>query len=155
KFNKNNFEDISSSQIRKHIINGEIDKANHLLGRDFFITGKVIRGKSRGRSLGFPTANLNYDSNRIIPRSGVYYTRISLGKKVYNSITNIGSNPTFNESNISVESFIIDFKKNIYNKNISLYFLKRHRDIVKFKTITELKTKIADDVKKAKEYFLK
>ena len=147
-------ENISSSKIREHINKGYIDKVNNLLGRSFFIKGKVVKGDKRGRELGFPTANLKYDYDRIIPCTGVYYTKTLVRKREYNSITNISNNPTFNGKKISVESFIIDFNQNIYDEDISLYFLKRHRDIIKFNDISTLKAQILDDVKKAKKFFL-
>ena len=147
--------DISSSRVRDNIRNGEIEKANKLLGRAFFIKGNVVSGKKRGRVIGFPTANLNYGNDRIIPCPGVYFTKIILKEKKYHSITNISNNPTFNEIKISIESFIIDFNQNIYNEQISLYFLKKHRDVIKFNDVEELKIKILNDVKKAKKYFLK
>lgn len=115
---------ISSTKIRVYIKYGEIEKANKFLGRFFNITGVVIRGKQLGRKLGFPTANLKYDAKFCIPQNGVYATITEFDARRYISMTNIGYNPTFRNKYISIETFILDFKGDLYDKKIRVNFIK-------------------------------
>ena len=137
---------ISSSQIKKSISEGDITKANSLLGRNFFISGKVLEGKKIGSTLGYPTANIQYNNNLIIPKDGVYKTETYVNGNTYLSATSIGDNPTFNGSEKTIETFIIDFKEDIYNKNIKVSFLKFIRDQKRFNDVESLKKHMSDDI---------
>jgi len=120
---------IGSTAIRQLIMEGQLQKAARLLGRDVSIMGKVIRGDSRGKRLGFPTANI--DSGQVIlPPIGVYAVRVILGAKVYEGMANIGHRPSFHSSNnrINVEVHIFDLKANLYGKEIIVEFIKKIRD---------------------------
>lgn len=147
-----NNEVVSSTRIRNLIKSGYIKKANNLLGRDYFIIGKVIKGKSRGSKMGYPTANLKLDNNYIIPKIGVYKTITLLDTKEYTSLTNIGYNPTFNENELKIENYILDFSGDLYNKFIEVKFVEFIRDDIKYNTTTELIKQIEKDVEYVKKH---
>ena len=139
---------ISSSRIKEEILNGNIINVNKLLGHKFTMSGKVIKGMQLGRKLGFPTANIAYDSvDKIIPKNGVYYTLTKIKDKEYVSITNIGNKPSVQKSNtISIETHILDYNQTIYRQNISIIFLDRIRDEIKFNQIQDLIDQITLDI---------
>ena len=137
---------VSSSLIRDFILNGEMKMIKKFLGRDYCIKGFVYKDKGVGKELGFPTANVN-TYNYILPKKGVYAGIVEVLKEKFLSAINIGNRPTINFSkDIVVEAHIIDFKKNIINKNIKIYFLERLRDEKKFIDINELKSAIKKDI---------
>jgi len=143
-----NQEVISSSKIRHLIDEGNIIKANELLGRPHTITGKVVKGKQFGRTIGFPTVNLNYNKEFILPKGGVYYTVVEYENHLYRAITNIGYNPTVEGGKLSVETHILNFDKQVYSEMIKINFINRIRDEVKFNTVDELMQQLVKD----KEY---
>ncbi len=147
----NNNEIVSSSSIRHLITEGNIIRANELLGRPYSITGEVIKGKELGRTIGFPTVNLDYNKQYVIPKGGVYYTMAEYGNNIYKAITNIGYNPTVHGGKLSVETYILNFNKQIYGEKVKIYFIKRMRDEVKFNTLEELRKQLIKD----KEYAFK
>ncbi|MCB2292094.1 bifunctional riboflavin kinase/FAD synthetase [Clostridium algoriphilum] len=140
-----NEEVVSSSKIRHLIAEGNIIKANELLGRPHTIIGKVIKGKQLGRTIGFPTVNLNYNKEYILPKGGVYYTVVEYNNYLYKAITNIGYNPTVEGGKLSVETHILNFDKQIYSELVKINFINRIRDEVKFNTIGELKQQLEKD----------
>lgn len=144
---------ISSTSIRDHLSNGLIDKANLFLGRNYSITGKVIKGKQLGAKQGFPTANISVDISLCLPKNGVYVTNTIVDDNVYNSITNVGFNPTFNQTNYNIETNIFGFNQNIYGKEVTVEFLHRIRDEKKFNNIDELYSQINADTDYARGYF--
>lgn len=140
---------VSSSIIRNIITDeGDMKKANMLLTRPFMIQGRVIHGKQLGRKLGFPTVNLDYDKKFVIPKGGVYYTRVELDGRIFKGITNVGYNPTTYDNKLSIETNILGFNGDIYDKNIKIHFIERIRDELKFNSLTEL----ADQLKRDKMY---
>jgi len=141
---------ISSTKIRQNISAGKIEKANKLLGRNWSIEGKVIKGQKRGRQIGFPTCNLKL-RNYIIPKLGVYAVRVSNKNFNKNGIANIGYRPTFNGQSLLLETNIFGFKKNLYNKVINISFKKFIRPEKKFKNLEYLKKQIKLDIKQAKK----
>lgn len=143
---------ISSSIIRDYIEDGRITEANKMLSKTFFITGKVIKGMQIGRTINFPTANILWEENKLIPQKGVYSTTIKIEGIIYKSITNIGTRPTVNGSNISIETHILDFDEDIYHKEVVIYFEKKIRDEKKFSSLEDLKEQIAKDVASRYEY---
>ena len=145
-----NNEVVSSSSIRHLIAEGDIIKACELLGRPHTIAGEVIKGKQLGRTIGFPTVNLNYSKQYILPKGGVYYTLAEYDNHIYKAITNIGYNPTVEGGKLSVETYILNFDKQIYGEKVKIYFINRIRDEVKFDTIEELRQQLIKD----KEYAL-
>lgn len=132
---------ISSSLIREALLNGRLDEANSLLGYNYSISGRIVEGKKIGRLIGFPTANIKpFDNNKLIPANGVYAVEVLLGGIKYPGMMSIGSNPTVNnDSSIrSIEVNIFEFDKDVYNSNISVNFIKRLRDEIKFENREKL-----------------
>ena len=144
---KNNV--ISSTLIRKKIREGKIKEANKLLNRNWSVDGKVIKGKKRGRKIGFPTCNLKM-GNYVIPRLGVYAVKVKTSDFNKNGVANVGYRPTFNGQNLLLETNIFGINKNLYNKVISVSFKKFIRPEKKFKNLVYLKKQIKFDIKKAK-----
>lgn len=130
RFSTGDFQQVSSSSIRKALKEGKIAKANTLLSYPYSFTGLVVNGFKVGRKIGFPTANLSLvDTEKIIPGLGVYAVEIEWDKSVYKGMMNIGKRPTIdNGDNISIEVHIIDFESDIYNQKIKVRFLDKIRD---------------------------
>ena len=144
---------ISSSKIRDLLADGSVNLARRMLGRPYGVEGVIIRGKRRGHTIGFPTANLK-PHNRVIPRYGVYATATLIDGKWRKSITNIGVRPTFeSDSEPSIESYIFDFDGDLYGDVLRVRFLYRIRDERKFNGIDELKAQIVKDTRRARNYF--
>lgn len=151
---QNSNEETSSSHIRSALDCGDIELANNLLGRPFHISGRVIKGEGRGKQIGVPTANLDFSSERKVPQKGVYVSKCTVGGQVWHSITNIGNNPTFNNTkDIFLESHIFDFDNDIYGEELKVEFLKKLRDEKKFDSVNDLIGQIKADVEKVKKYF--
>ena len=145
---------VSSTRIRASIEKGDIGKSNRLLGRPYAISGRIIRGKGIGRTLGFPTANLSFPQEKIIPKPGVYITLTELNGLPYPSLSNIGTNPTVTQDkDINIETHILDFRESIYGKSIRIHFLHRIRDEKTFNNLHELSYQIDHDVQRTREYF--
>jgi riboflavin kinase/FMN adenylyltransferase len=145
-----NDEIVSSSLIRKALEKGDIKKARNMLGRWPTVEGKVIEGEHRGRTIGFPTANLGVDSGLIVPGNGVYTARVVMDGNSFTSVVNIGSKPTFHiEYPISIEAYIMNFSGNIYGKHLRLTLLNKIRDEQKFNGIEELVSQIKNDCDQA------
>jgi len=136
---------VSSTHVKDLIYAGRVDEIKNYLGRNYAIEGTVIHAKQLGRTLGFPTANLRLQENLIIPKRGIYATKVHIGNEVYVGATNIGYNPTVNGEKMSVETNILQFDKDIYGKTIKLEFLERIRDEKKFKDLNELKLQLKMD----------
>lgn len=149
KFNVNENR-VSSSLIREQIKTGDIAEVKKYLGREYSLSGTVVKGKGRGRQLGFSTANLKYDTNLVIPQNGVYSTKTTFKGIVYNSVTSIGKNPTFDDvTAICVETHLLDFNRDIYGETITVTFCNYLRGEVKFSSKEALIEQIKDDIKKA------
>ncbi len=142
---------ISSSKIRENLNLGNIELANKDLERIFSISGKVIKGDQRGRSIGIPTANIEYPLNTIIIPYGVYAVETEIDGNTYFGIVNFGVRPTFNKEKPIVEAYLFDFDNNIYDKNIELFFYKQIRQEKKFNGIKELLNQINLDIAEAKK----
>lgn len=140
---------VSSTNIRKAIEEGNIDKATSFLGHPYFLIAKVIKGKQLGRTLGFPTANLQTsETDKLIPKIGVYFVEVFVEGENYFGMLNIGINPTTdNDLKIKIEANIFDFDKDIYNKTIKLNFIKKIRDEKKFNNLNELIEQLNKDKK--------
>ncbi|MDH7511795.1 MAG: bifunctional riboflavin kinase/FAD synthetase [Clostridiales bacterium] len=144
---------VSSSLIRSFLFEGKVQEANALLGYPYEIEGKVIKGSSRGASLGFPTANI-LTANEITPE-GVFITAATLSRQTYPSVTNIGFRPTFGRDRFQVETFIFGFNRSIYGKRIRLGFLKKIRDEKVFSSQNALVRQVSKDMKVAQDFFKK
>lgn len=139
---------VSSTRIRNYLKDGCVEKAMELLERPYSLKGVVVGGKKLGRTIGFPTANLKVSEDMIIPKKGVYYTNVVINNKQFKGITSVGTNPTVNGEKITIETHILDFNRNIYDKELKLIFLERIRDEKKFDSIE----KLVERLKKDKEY---
>jgi riboflavin kinase/FMN adenylyltransferase len=136
---------VSSTRIRRLVGEGRVDEAGALLGHYFTIDGSVVQGQRRGRTIGFPTANLCTE-NQVIPPHGVYATTATLDGLAYPSVTNIGTRPTFESTEETViETHLIGLERDLYGAKIRLGFVQRLRDEKKFETVDALKRQIEDD----------
>ena len=152
-FEKVNSQKISTRHIKKFIEEGNVQVANTLLAQPYFMIGEVVPGRSRGSIIGFPTANVAESEDRTQIASGIYITKVYIDGKSYLSITNVGAKPTFNELNRTIETYILDFNKDIYGKIIKVEFFKKIRDIVKFTSVPALCNQMKQDEKETRAYF--
>ncbi len=144
---------VSSSRIRKLLVEGKVNLARRMLGRPYGVEGMVERGSERGHQLGFPTANL-HPQNRVIPRNGVYITGTLVEGVWRRSVTNIGVRPTFGaEKEPSLETFVINWSGDLYGDVVRIRFLYRLRDEKRFASVEQLKSQIKRDVTRAESYF--
>ena len=145
-------ERVASNRIRTLLTDGDVTQSAKMLGRPYVIAGTVVRAKGRGATIGFPTINLQ-TAYPLIPRNGVYVTEVEVDGRWLRAVTNIGHNPTFEAGmERSIETFILDFKGDLYDKKVKVRFLKRIRDEARFASVEELKARIAEDVEIAKAY---
>jgi len=145
---------ISSTLLRKHIEKGNLDKVRLFTGRDYSIYGTVTMGRQMGTKLGYPTANIIPEDYLVLPKKGVYITQTLLDGQIYNSITNIGKNPTFGQQkHTSVETHIFGREGNMYGKRIEVFFLEMLREERTFSDSEELREQIRADIMAAKEFF--
>lgn len=152
---KYNGDIISSSKIRNLISEeGNIVRANAMLTSPFMLKGKVIKGRQLGRTIDFPTINLDYDKNYVIPRGGVYYTNVKHNGTMFKSITNVGFNPTVHNNKLSVETFVLGFNQDIYDEDVQIYFIKKIRDEKRFNSLQELKWQLLKDRKYVEKQIL-
>ena len=140
--------DVSSTKIRKALFLGYVDKAAEYLGYQYELSGTVVKGSAIGRSIGFPTANLDLgDVKKIIPADGVYAVWVIVDKITYKGMMNIGKKPTLKSKIRTLEIHLLDFDQYIYNKQIKIKFVKRIRDEIAFSELIELKKQLEKDRK--------
>ena len=144
---------VGSSGIRDAVARGDMERAALLLGRPFSLRGPVIRGLERGRTIGFPTANIAVSADRVLPALGVYVTRAVVGESHYPAVTNIGIRPTFDDDQRpTIETHILDFEGDLYGKELKVEILHRLRGEHKFVDVAALVTQIAADVEAARRF---
>lgn len=145
---------VSSTKIRKALLEGKMDLANEFLGYDYFLTGTVFKGKQLGRTIGFPTANLKIEENfKLIPVNGVYIIKSIINQETVYGMMNIGFNPTVNGDNLSLEVHFIDFESDLYDQRITVSILKYIRPEIKFESIDRLKEQLNKDKQATIAYF--
>lgn len=146
---------ISSTKIRELISKGDLDNANRLLGKYYSIESIVVPGKQIGNTLGFPTANINYNTQKVLPKTGVYITTTTVDGRDFPSITNVGYNPTVttNNKDIKIETYLLDYNDSLYGEEIKVNFIKKIRNERTFESVIQLKDQIAKDVLTARNYF--
>jgi riboflavin kinase/FMN adenylyltransferase len=146
-------ETVSSRQIRLLLERGEVSRANLWLGRSYLVSGEVVPGDHRGRTIGFPTANLSVTPGKILPGSGIYACRAWVDGQPWGAATNIGTRPTFDEqgTKITLEAYLLDYSGDLYGQIISLEFIERLRDEVRFPDIQTLIEQINQDVVETRE----
>ena len=141
-----------STTLIKHLLSlGEIEKANNLLGRSYFVSGKVVSGRKVGCKIGFPTINLEHDIDKIRIKEGVYLGHIYLDGVRYKTIINYGTKPTFEQQESNIEAHILDYQGNLYGKSVKLYFDGYLRDIIKFDNSNQLCEQLKKDIDMVRE----
>jgi len=145
---------ISSTRIRKCLDQGDMEKAAELLGYTYEIDGTVVHGDARGRTLGFPTANIKTDNNTRLPKEGVYASEIKIGEKWYPAMGSIGHNDTFEQGRqLTVEVYILDFAQDVYGEQVSVRWNHLLRDQVAFNSADELVQQLKKDEEETRRYF--
>ncbi len=140
---------VSSSNIRQLVRRGEVEDASRLLGRYYAIEGSVVEGFRRGRTIGFPTANVQ-SINEIVPQTGVYAVRVTWRDKRLNGVANVGYNPTFGNEALSVEAHLFNFEADLYGETIRVEFVRKIRDERKFDSVDALIAQITQDAEQAR-----
>jgi len=147
-------EKVGSSSIRQALTDGDVSRVRRLLGRPFSLRGPVVTGDQRGRTLGFPTANIAIGLDRALPAYGIYVTRAYVGESTYESCTSIGIRPTFDvDPRPTVETFIIDFDENVYGRELRIDLLERLRGELKFDSAEALVGQMHKDIEGTRAYF--
>jgi riboflavin kinase/FMN adenylyltransferase len=146
---------ISSTKIREALQVGDVTQAREWLGRSYEVVGEVVRGAQRGRELGFPTANLAVWEEQIIPANGIYAGWATIGGERFMAATSVGVRPTFDEQDITVEPYLLDFDRDIYGQQLTLSFETRLRDELRFNDIQALIEQIKADVAESRVYLSK
>ena len=148
---KINDEKISSSTIKKYLLAGEVDKANALLGEEFFLIGKVYKDRQVGRKIGFPTANIDYPQGKFALKKGVYETKVEIEGKTYQGITNYGARPTFENLKTVTETYLDGFDGRLYGRKLQVRFVRFLREIVKFESAEQLCAQLKEDIRRGRE----
>lgn len=142
---------VSSTQVRKALLAGAVDVAAAMLGKPYHINGKVVQGAQRGRTIGYPTANIQLpDADKLIPQMGVYAVQVYMNQLHCKGMLNLGVNPTVSDNqDLKIEVHIFDFAQELYGAEMDIYFVARIRDEMKFNSLDELKMQLALDKEKA------
>ena len=145
---------VSSSQIKKYLSEGDITKANAMLGLPFSVSGIVVHGNQNGRKIGFPTANMALKAdNKFIPQLGVYLCQVKIEAGLFFGLTNMGYRPTLNKDDgIHIETHLLDFDGELYGQRIEIQFIEKIRSEKRFDSFEDLKNQIAADLAWARMY---
>ena len=146
---------ISSTAIRDALLNGDVEQVRDWLGRAYEVEGEVVHGQERGRTIGFPTANIAVWAKQVIPANGVYAGWATIGDERFMAMTNVGVRPTFEDEGITVEAYLLDFDRDIYGQKMRLSFETRLRAEQKFNGIQALIAQIGRDVEAGRAYLSK
>lgn len=143
---------VSSTEIRKLVTVGKVEEAAHLMGHPYRLQGLVSHGDQRGRGIGFPTANLDYAREKVMPAGGIYACRAYLGGERYMAAVNLGTNPTFtpDKQTLNVEAYLLDFNRDIYGEMMRLEFVARLRDEMRYDSVETLIRQIRLDVEQTR-----
>ena len=139
--------------MRKALAEGEMERVRALLGRNYRLAGPVVRGFERGRTIGYPTANISVAADRALPALGVYATRAHVAGRTLDGATNIGTRPTFDAGHVSIETYLLDFEGDIYGERLELEIVHRIREERAFASIDALVAEIGRDVAVTREIF--
>lgn len=145
---------VSSTEIRKVISEGKVAAAENLIGRYFAVEGTVIKGRQIGRTIGFPTANIQYDNKMVIPKIGIYATLAVIDGEVFCGATSIGTNPTVNGKYLSIETYVLNLDEDLYGKKMRIEFVERMRDEEKFDSTEALKAQLSKDVEYVRKNYV-
>ena len=143
---------VSSTRIRRLVSEGRIDEAGALMGHPYYVDGTIVEGRGRGREIGFPTANMRTE-NELVPPHGVYATTITIDGIVRAALTNIGVRPTFGESEVAIETHVLDYSGDLYGRRVRLSFVQRLRDERRFPDVDALRAQIEADQRRAERLF--
>ena len=143
---------VSSTKIRKALDEGRILEANEMLGYHYPVTGKVVKGKQIGRTIGFPTANIEFAKHKLLPKKGAYIVETYVEGKFYKGMLSVGTNPTVNGEKLTVEVFILDFNEDLYGKEITVKFRDFLHDEIKFDGLDGLIERLQDDQKRTESF---
>ena len=143
---------ISSTKIRNYLANGNIIGANKMLGYHYSVSGKVIDGKKLGRTIGYPTANIEVDELKLLPKKGAYIVEVYVKNKFYKGMLSIGTNPTVNGDKLTVEVYILDFNEDIYGEEITVKFRDFLHEEIKFESLEKLIERLDEDKRLTKEF---
>lgn len=146
---------VSSTYVRELIAQGEMEKANAFLGHPHTLSGEVVHGRGLGHTIGIPTANLNLPEGIICPKYGVYACKAIVDGKEYPAVTNVGTRPTVNGENVTVEPWLLDFEGDLYGKKLRLLFYKFLRPEQKFDSLVELQAEIRKNGEQTRKFFEK
>jgi riboflavin kinase/FMN adenylyltransferase len=141
---------VSSTAIRSALAAGDMEKAHRMLGRYFSLEGRVIAGSGRGAELGAPTANLDINPEQALPADGIYASQVYIDNRQHQAVTNIGKRPTFDETERTVEVYILDYRGDLYHRQLKVDIIQKLRDEERFATIAALKKQIEQDIKRAR-----
>ena len=144
---------VGSGAVREALARGDMEAVAQLLGRPFALRGPVVRGAERGRSIGFPTANIAVAPDLALPSFGVYVTRAYLGEAAYSSVTNVGQRPTFDETRPTIEVHLLDFDGDCYEQELRIELVHHLRDEQRFDGVDELVAQIQQDIAATRDYF--
>lgn len=140
---------VSSSLIREYIQQGRLEEVASFMGRNYYIKGRVTKGRQLGRTIGFPTINQYPPENKLLPPYGAYESKVYIGGIAYHGITNIGDNPTISENNkVTVETHIIDYEGDLYNQDLKVEFIRYIREQKKYRDVDELRSQLLLDKEK-------
>ena len=143
---------ISSTKIRNCLANGNIIGANKMLGYHYSVSGKVIDGKKLGRTIGYPTANIEVDELKLLPKKGAYIVEVYVKNKFYKGMLSIGTNPTVNGDKLTVEVYILDFNEDIYGDEITVKFRDFLHEEIKYESLEKLIERLDEDKRLTKEF---
>lgn len=144
---------VSSTQVRKALLEGDIPSANAMLGTPYSLHGMVIHGKKIGRTIGFPTANIEISNEKLLPKAGAYVVKVYLDKNELLGMLSIGNNPTFNGEKTTIEVHILDFNSDIYGKNIKISFYDFLHTQIKFESVEGLIEILNEDKRRTQDFF--
>lgn len=145
-------EKVSSRAIKKLLAEGDTEKANALLGQNFFLTGEVVKDRQVGRTIGFPTANIPYPAGKYPLKIGVYESRVDIDGKTYRGITNYGARPTFENEYVTTETYLDGFTGDLYGKTLTVEFVRYLRDVRKFESVDALKNQLTEDIGRVRNH---
>jgi len=151
-------EEVSSTRVRTRLEQGKLEEVSELLGMPYFFVGEVIGGNRIGRTIGFPTVNIQPEACKLLPPNGVYFSTVSYGGRMYRAITNIGYKPTVSGERAKVpgvETYLYDFDEMIYGEKIEVYLRKFHRPECRFENLEALKAQLAKDVDSGEKFWKK
>ncbi len=143
---------ISSTKIRKALLEGDIIKANAMLGYHYSLSGTVVHGKKIGRTIGYPTANIETENIKLLPKKGAYIVEVFVKNQSYKGMLSIGTNPTVNGEKLTVEVYILGFEEEIYDENITVKFRDFLHDEIKFEGMEKLVERLDEDKRLTKEF---